>query len=281
MRDGSNPNRNARVTGYHPIVISAITHLPNQQGYHEGRFDVIRASLETMRANAGMDCEILVWDNGSNANLRGWLINNYRPDHLIFSRNVGKSIARASIVRMLPPDRIVGVADDDMFYYPDWLKKQVEVLVTYPQVGTVSGWPVRTQFRFHNSATVEWGREHATGFETGKIIPAHEDRDFCESIGRDYDWHSGAYTENDMDIKLTYRGVPTYATGHHAQWIGKAGVISNFVDYTPEAMADERPFEQAVNDAGLLRLTTFRRTSQHIGNVLDDRLEDLWHDYAT
>jgi hypothetical protein len=84
-----------------------------------------------------------------------------------------------------------------------------------------------------------------------------------------------------MDTKLIYRGVKTYATGHHAQWIGLAGVVAPFVEYTPEAMADERPFEKAFNDAKLLRLTTFERTSQHIGNILGDRLEGLWHDYVT
>jgi glycosyltransferase involved in cell wall biosynthesis len=280
MRNGANPNRSASVRPYAPIVVSAITHMPNQEGYHSKRFDVIRASLETMRSNAGMDCEILVWDNGSCSNLKGWLINNYRPDYLIFSRNVGKSIARASIVRMLPPDRIVGVADDDMFYYPDWLKRQAEVLTVYPNVGTVSGWPVRTQFRFHCLNTIMWGKDNAE-MEVGKLIPPDEDRDFCTSIGRDYEWHSGPYTEKDLDYKLTYRGVETYATGHHAQWIGIAGIVAPFVAYTPEAMADERPFEKAVDDAGMLRLTTFRRTSQHIGNVLDERLEALWHDYVT
>ena len=287
MREGTNPLRSATVKPYAPIVVSAITHLPNQEGYHRHRFDVIRASLETMRANAGMNCEILVWDNGSCSNLKGWLINNYRPDHLIFSRNMGKSIARASIVRMLPTDRIVGVADDDMFYYPDWLKKQVEVLNIYPNVGTVSGWPVRTQFRFHNSATVEWGKRKAR-MAVGKFISPEEDKDFCDSIGRDYEKHIAPYnrktglgSKSDMDTRLIYKDVKTYATGHHAQWIGIAGIVSPFLTYTAEAMANERPFEKAINDAGLLRLTTFERTSRHIGNILDDRLEDLWHEYTT
>ena len=275
MREGTNPNRLEKVEGYAPVVIAAITHLPNYDGYHSERLEVVKCSLETMRNNAGADCEIMVWDNGSAPGLTHWLKRSYQPDYLILGPNVGKSIARASIVRMLPPETIVGVADDDMFYYPDWLAKQLKVFHTYPNVGTVSGWPVRTQFRFHNSATEQWGRRYANRFERGRFISAQEDKDFCTSIGRDYNYQI-TYTRNDVDTKLTFRGVEAYATGHHAQWIGNAGVISEFVQYSHDAMADERPFEQAIDRAGLLRLTTFERTTQHIGNILDKKLEELW-----
>jgi hypothetical protein len=275
MRTGQNPNRSAKVEGYAPVVVSAITHLPNQMGYHKERLDVIRCSLETMRKNAGADCQVMIWDNGSCKIFTDWLEDVYRPDYLILSKNVGKSIARASVVRMLPPETIVGVADDDMFYYPGWLGAQLKVLRIYPNVGTVSGWPVRTQFRFHNSATLAWGNANAE-VATGRFISKEEDKDFCDSIGRNYIYQV-SYTSNDIDTVLTYKNLKVYATGHHAQWIGKAKVVAPFLDYTKEAMANERPFEKAIDEAGLLRLTTYKRYTQHIGNVLDEKLEALWH----
>ena len=278
MRVGQNPNRLAKVEGYAPVVLGVITHLPMTKGYHQHRLEVIQCSLETMRQRATGDFEIVVWDNGSCDTLLDWLREDYRPDYLITTRNVGKSIARASIVRMLPPDTIVGIADDDIFYYPGWLGKQLKVLRYYPHVGTVSGWPVRTQFRFHNEATVRWAKENQkVKMQVGRFISKEEDRDFCDSIGRDYTFQV-PYTQHDRDIKLTYRGIETYATGHHAQWIGKAGVVAPYLTYTEEAMADERPFEDAIDNAGLLRLTTFERCTQHIGNQLDPRLEELWRE---
>jgi hypothetical protein len=178
---------------------------------------------------------------------------------------------------MLPPDTIVGVSDDDMFFYPDWLKRHLEVLHVYPGVGTVSGWPVRTQFRFHNYSTLKWGKRAANGYERGKFISEQEDMDFCSSIGRDYRYQIN-HTRNDYEVKLTFRGVETYATGHHCQWIGEAGTVAPYVHYTPEAMADERPFERNIDNAGLLRLTTYKRYTRHIGNILDPELEDLWQE---
>ena len=279
MREGTNPLRTATVDGYAPVVISVITHLPNLDGYHEHRLNVIKASLESLRANAGHEgFQVMVWDNGSCDKLLYWLRRSYKPDFLFSGPNVGKSIARASIVKMLPPNTVVGVADDDMFYYPGWLKEHLRVLSNYPNVGTVSGWPVRTQFRFHNSATITWGRRYASRFERGRFISEQEDKDFCTSIGRDYMGFQLHYTRNDIDTKLTFRGIETYATGHHAQWIGMAGRLAAYVRYTKEAMADERPFEKRINDAGLLRLTTYKRYTRHIGNVLDPELEDLWQE---
>jgi glycosyltransferase involved in cell wall biosynthesis len=276
MRVGANPLRSAQVKGYTPIVLAVITHLPNMEDYHEHRLNVIKCTLETMRANAGCNnFQIMVWDNGSCDALLHWLKRSYQPDYLVTSPNVGKSIARASIVRMLPPKTVVGVSDDDMFFYPDWLKAHLEVLTVYPNVGTVSGWPVRTQFRFHNKATLKWGQRFAGKFERGHFISPQEDMDFCTSIGRDYNYQVN-YTQFDTEVRLSFRGVDTYATGHHCQWIGVAGVVAPYVAYTPDAMADERPFEKAIDQAELLRLTTFKRYARHIGNVLDPELEELW-----
>jgi hypothetical protein len=176
---------------------------------------------------------------------------------------------------MMPHATVIGVADDDMFYYPGWLKAHLDVLSNYPNVGTISGWPVRTQFRFHNSATLAWGRRYAQKFERDKFISEQEDMDFCTSIGRDYKYQV-QYTRNDYETRMLFRGIETYATGHHCQWMGIAGVVAPYTLYTQEAMADERPFEQMIDQAGLLRLTTYKRYTRHIGNVLDKELEDEW-----
>jgi hypothetical protein len=256
-------------------VLSVITHLPSLDGYHEGRLNVIKACLESMRANAGdNDYQILVWDNGSCPKLLDWLRRSYKPDFLITGHNVGKSIARASIVRMLPPATFVGVSDDDIFYYPGWLDAHLEVMSTYPNVGTISGWPVRTQFRFCNRYTKEWGNRLSI-LEYGRFISEQEDKDFCTGIGRDYKWHVG-YTRNDMDVKLNFRGVETYGTGHHCQLMAKAGILAQHTQFWAEALPSERPFEQSLDDAGLLRLTTYKRYTRHIGNVLDKELEVEW-----
>lgn len=275
MRVGANPNRQAFVAGYGPIISAVITHLPDESGYHEKRFEVIRCSLEMMRKNPGVNFQTLVWDNGSFPAFTNWLRFEYKPDYLILSPNVGKSIARASLIRMLPPETILNISDDDMYYYPDWFRHQLTVLETYPNVGLVSGYPVRTQFRFGNGATVKWGEKNKC-IEYGRFISDHEERDFCRSIGREYEDFHVNYTKDDIDARLTYKGVKVYATGHHCQFVCRAGVVAPHTEYHKAAMLSERPFELNIDRSGLLRLTTCIRLTRHIGNVLDDDLRKLW-----
>lgn len=271
MRIGTNPFKREVVVGYAPIIASSIIHLPNFEGYHKDRFEVVKTSLTTMRENAGLNCEILVWDNGSCQEVRDWLLNEYKPDYIVLSKNVGKTNAVAGILRMLPPETIVGIADDDMYFYPDWFKAQVELMEFFPNVGQVSGYPVRTQMRWGNNRTLEWGRKVAV-VEEGSFIPAEWDKDFCTSIGRDYEWHKN-YTRDDMDKRITYQGVSAYAFAHHCQFICKAGKIASLAKFNNVAMEDEKPFDWAVDNTGMLRLTTINRYTRHIGNVLDEELK--------
>ena len=271
MRTEMNPNRRTKADGYAPYIASSVTHLPNFEGYHQERFEVVKTSLTTMRENAGLDCQILIWDNGSCQEFRDWLLNEYKPEYVVLSNNVGLSNARAGLIRMLPPDVILGVADDDMYYYPDWFKAQVELMNYFPNVGQVSGYPVRTQMRWGNKRTLEWARKVAV-VEEGGFIPAEWDRDYCTSIGRDYEWHK-KQTENDWDYRITYRGVQAYAFAHHCQFICKVKLLANLMSFTTEAMSDDKPFDWAVDNTGMLRLTTINRYTRHIGNVLDDDLK--------
>ncbi len=274
MRKGMNPNREKPSNGFKPFVASAVVHLPNFEGYHADRFEVVKCSLETMRANAGLDCDIVIYDNGSCQEFRDWLLGEYKPDRVILSNNVGLSSARAALIRSVPPETIIGVADDDMFYYPLWFKKQVELLTHFPNVGQVSGYPVRTQFRWGNVYTKRWAQRTAM-IEYGKFIPEQYDRDFCTSIGRDYAYQVD-YTREDNDVLITFQGHKAYGVAHHCQFICKAGVIENIIKFNQESMSNDRTFDWAVDNAGLLRLTTTERYTRHIGNVLDDELRELW-----
>lgn len=78
-----------------------------------------------------------------------------------------------------------------------------------------------------------------------------------------------AMTRNDQDYRIEYKGVYTYAMAHHCQWIGYAGKVAPFCRYDEDAMGDEKPFDNAVDRAGLLRLCTEQRYTRHIGNRLD------------
>lgn len=60
---------------------------------------------------------------------------------------------------------------------------------------------------------------------------------------------------------------------HHCQFVCEAGKIAPIIQQNKEAMSSDREFDNAVDVAGMLRLTTINRYVRHMGNVLDDDLK--------
>lgn len=214
----------------------------------------------------------MVWDNGSCDRLKDWLQDVYKPDWLMLSPNVGKAQARCSMYRMLPFDTVFCFSDDDIYYGPNWLLPQLDLLYHFPHVGVVSGYPVRSQFNWGCKRTIEWAEQNGK-VTRGRLIPDEWDRDFCLSVGRTLEQHAKV-TEKTVEVMVEYQGMEAYCTAHHCQFIGKAGVLEKFITWSIEyAMSDEKPFDTAIDNAGLLRLTTVNRYTRHIGNVMDIKIK--------
>jgi hypothetical protein len=272
MRVGNNPLRIAKAEGWlKPVVLAIVTHLPHLNGYHAKRLEVVQKCLTSMRNHANVAHSIAIWDNGSCEAFREWVKDEIRPDVFVESVNLGKTSGRAALMRILPPETIACYSDDDMYFYPGWLEPQIELLQHFPNVACVSGYPVRTSFRWGNENTVAWAKKHGR-VESGRFIPQAWEDDFAVSLGRSPGWHK-SYTANDVDQRVTYNGRQAYLTSHHCQFIGYAGVIGRVVTWDHEAMGDERPFDMTLDTLGL-RLATIQRYTRHIGNVLHDELRE-------
>src|SRR3990167_7412462 len=126
MRVGQNPLKYRPIPSRPDVVASVITHLPDQEGYHAHRLEIVKLSLTSMREFC--NAHILIWDNGSCAELTDWLVDEYKPDTLILSPNVGKSSAVAAIFRMFPPETVIALADDIIQFFPYCLSAQLQKL---------------------------------------------------------------------------------------------------------------------------------------------------------
>jgi hypothetical protein len=268
MRIGKNPLRDGEVDGFPRVMISAITHLPHQKGYHEKRLQIVKMCLLSMREAAGMDCGVMIWDNGSCEDLLRWLHFDYRPDFIMTGENVGKINARTAILNMLPDNTILAMCDDDMYFYPDWLKKSYKLLRAFPNVGVVSGYPTRRAFHWATINTLEWARDCKDAkVDVGRFIPEQWEHDYAVSLGRDWEFHK-SYTAKDQDYKVTYKDkYEAFLTAHHCQWMGYAGRLKKLMKYDYEAMANDKPFDESIDTAGLLRLSTTERLTRHMGNI--------------
>lgn len=267
MRIGHNPLKKSSLPPPARIVAAVITHLPDTTSdYHKTRLDVIQHSITSLIKNAGqMDYSLIVWDNGSVNALTAQLISMC-PNKLILSENIGKVNALKSIMRILPPETILAYGDDDIEYFPGWLKSQVEILETYPNVGTVTGFPVRLASKWGEESTLKWAQENAL-IEEGRFISDAWERDYCESVGRAYSEYA-THTASLQDKRITYRGVSAYASSQHCQFVCYPDKIEPLINWTSRALEDEIRFDKAIDAAGMLRLSTVGRYTRHIGNIL-------------
>jgi hypothetical protein len=200
-------------------------------------------------------------------------MNEYRPEYLLFSPNIGKTSARAEIARMFPGETVIGFSDDDMLFYANWFEDQLRVLDHFPGVGVVSGWPVRVSFRWGIGSLQSWANYHGAKVTRGRFIPDSDEWDYALSVGLDPDTHL-KNTAKEQDVTVTYRGLTAYATAQHCQFIAYGETIAPFCEFEPAAMGEERTFDKAIDTAGLLRLTTIRRGCRHMGNVIDSHLRE-------
>lgn len=275
MRLGNNPLKSATVAPPARVVVLVITHLPLTVGYHKNRLDVIKHSMESLDAGIGDNYYLMIWDNGSCGELRDYL-RQFNADRLILSDNIGKTNALKSVMRMLPEGTILAYGDDDIEYFPNWLAPQIKILEAFPNVGTVTGWPVRITGSWGVDNTFRWGgteyvQNPPTAFDRDRFIPDEWERDYCESVGRDWEGYK-TITWGFQDTRITYRGVQAYAMSQHCQFVCYPERVEPLIPWTDAAMADETEFDKAVDAAGLLRLATVERLTHHMGNVLENSL---------
>jgi cellulose synthase/poly-beta-1,6-N-acetylglucosamine synthase-like glycosyltransferase len=134
--------------------------------------DVLKVSLESMRKDAGLPFDLMVFDNGSCPEVRDFLVKEKeegRIQYLILSeKNMGKGGAW-NVMLAGAPGEIIAYTDADVLFSPNWLSRSVELLETFPNVGMVTARPFRTSPEFYES-TLEWAKENAT-LDEGQFIP--------------------------------------------------------------------------------------------------------------
>jgi glycosyltransferase involved in cell wall biosynthesis len=105
---------------------------------------VLDLSLTSLRQNAGMEFDLLVYDNGSCAEARAYLLSEFEKGNIqtliLSDRNMGKGGAW-NVMLQAAPGEIVAYADNDVLYHAGWLRESVKVLETFPNVGMVTSRP--------------------------------------------------------------------------------------------------------------------------------------------
>ena len=186
MRKGQNPAKFVKdVARPERITIALLNYIPFLSGFYAETLDVLKVSMESMRKDAGLPFDLMLFDNGSCKEVRAFLVKEKeegRIQYLILSeKNMGKGGAW-NVMLTGAPGEIIAYTDSDVLFSPNWLSRSVEILETFPNVGMVTARPFRTPPEFYES-TLTWARNNAT-LEDGQFIPWETFLEFNLSLGQ-------------------------------------------------------------------------------------------------
>src|SRR5512142_1484181 len=272
MRKGQNPAKFVQdVPRPERITVALLNYIPFLSGFYAEPLDVLKACLQSIRNDPGLPFDLMVFDNGSCAEARDFLVAEKdagRIQYLILSeKNVGKGGAWNV---MLPgaPGEIIAYTDSDVLFSPGWLKRSVEILETFPNVGMVTARPFRTPPEFY-SRTVEWARKSGSLLaDKERYIPWETFLEFNLSLGQTEEENRKVYAET-RDWVMTCNGVTALAGASHWQFTAYKSTLQQFLPFDmAKPMGQVRQLDQRMNDAGLLRLMVPEPLAMNMSNTL-------------
>jgi hypothetical protein len=272
-RVGMNPAR-GQPSGYHParVTLAMLTYLPNQAGYFEQRFSVTRLSLESLIANTPEPYDLIVFDNGSCPEMVDYLRqlrDEGRIQYLLLSSaNIGKIGALQFIFRAAPGE-IIAYSDDDVLFLPGWLEAHLKLLETYPRVGLVTGFYIRSHMRYGTQSLTAFTERPDVIAERGFLIPREIEQHYIDNMGRTWETYQQE-VDGLVDLRLTYQGLEALASAGHHQFVAPRQVLLEAMPskWSGQLMGRVRELEETIDQLGYLRLSTFQPVTHLLGNVI-------------
>ena len=269
-----------------------LTHIPNETGYYSERLEILDLTLNSLMVNTDKALyDLLVLDNGSNRKTAE-LLNNRKKDgqidYLLSSKDNLGVCNGISLLLSAAPGELVCYTNDDVYFKKGWLEESIGIMNAFPDVGLVTPSPQRGTF--NQSHTKAYESIYSSYKSIKRLEPKWErkwDEIWCNGIGINYNDYVKNNSLDQLKL-LEVDGVQAYPLGGHFVSLMKREVLKKILPFpkthrlmggsTNDKTSLINLFDQAINDLGLVKLTTNGCFAEHIGNKIDERLLRLKYD---
>jgi glycosyltransferase involved in cell wall biosynthesis len=273
MRVGHNPAKQAdKVAQPADLTVTVVNCIPMLTGYHEHSLDVLKACLGSIRENTDRPFDLMVFDNHSCPEVRDYLYGELKQgniQYLVLSEeNIGK-IGAWNFMFGAAQGRYIAFADADISFRPGWLQGALDLFETFPNVGIVTGRPVRIPEEFFSNG-LAWARKPGKhSFHEGQLLKWETYLEHALSLTMDEEKARLSYAKG-KDYLVEMDGKQAYIGATHFQFIARSETLKALLPLPSEKpMRGERILDSSINEAGLLLLSNVEPYVKHMGNRLD------------
>jgi hypothetical protein len=273
MRVGQNPAKLIdTVAQPKPVTVALVTYIPFLEGYYAESLEVLKVCLGSIWENTDVPYDLLVFDNASCPEVSTFLADTYRKgqiQYLVLSdKNIGKGGAWNFIFGGAP-GKFIAYADSDVYFFPGWLSAQLKVFDDFPNLGMVTGAPMRIPQEFSTS-TIEWAEMHPEiVLERGVLLSWEDWWRHARSLGVNSEEEGRRLYAVNEDVCLVHNGVRYFIGAAHFQFVAQQRALQQVLPLPSQRpMGQVRSLDIAINQMGLLRLSTPDWWVQHLGNSL-------------
>jgi glycosyltransferase involved in cell wall biosynthesis len=272
MRIGQNPIKSVeKIAPPAPVTVVVIVFIPFLRGYYQNSLEILKLCLASIKANTSGEFDLLVFDNGSCAEVREFLGQEQTRGNIQFlmhsSRNIGKPAAW-NIALASAPGEYITYADADVYFYPGWLETSLDALAEFPQAGMVTAMPMLVPEKY-STATLKWAKKQSgVKVHRGPLLPWDDFWRHARSLG-DSEKQARLFYDSNEAIKLIKRKKEYYVGAAHFQFTaGKQALQEVLPIAADRPMGRVRLLDEAMNARGYLRLCTDAWFVQHLGNAI-------------
>ena len=123
MRIGQNPAKFVKTVAQpERITVAVLNYIPLLSGYYADLLNVLKAHLTSVRENAGLPFDLMLFDNGSCEEVQQYLLDEFNAGNLEYLLLSQKNLGKGGAWNMLfggAPGEIIAYTDNDVLFFKE------------------------------------------------------------------------------------------------------------------------------------------------------------------